>query len=831
MKLSLTPTIRVFLVTIMLVTVVLQPYSAAHASAASLSGNQTINASLSGPSVQSRELAVMPAKPTPRPTTTAVASPTPTTVKATRTPKQTATSTPSPTLQPTSTVEPIATTTTPEPTVVIEPTLTPAPTTATPAPTAVPVAFATAMPVDPASLQLTSTLNLKVNKTGIYRVTYEMLRDAGLDLAGVAASALTVINRDNMIPIYVYVGNQPESFGPGGFIEFYGEALDTTYTDTNVYTLQVSNTLTSQIPVQDARPDMQLAAPTSYTKTLRVNNQNKFANYAPGTEAWYDTSMSVTTASKSWDFTFQINGLVDAPAALELVVWGVTNWTANPDHHLVVNINGLQVTDQKFDGLVAKNFKIDLSAGVLREGTNTLQLTVPGDLGTQSDTIVLDRYSITYQQAFNAQNGGLSFTSLDDLFTVSNLPGQNVVAYGLRNGGLVRLGNIDVQPVGETFTANFAGTNQSDTFLLATAETLLTPVLEAARLKADLTSPAEYLVISHPDFISGLEPLVQARQAQGLTVSVVDVNDIYAQYSYGVFDAQAIKKYIAYAAQNLGTRYVLLVGGDTYDYRNYLGYNSISFIPSLYVATGPGAKFIAVDPLYADVDGNYVPDLAIGRFPVRTNEELSRLIGKTLAYANKSYSGTAVFASDVIDGAASFKNLSDKLATGIPSDWTVQSIHMDDLGAAAAKTQLLDAMNRGTALITYNGHSSPSAWSSLFTTSDVAALTNAGSPFVAVQWGCWNTYYVDPANDYLVQKFLLSGDNGAAAVLGGTTLIYFGSEEMFGPLLTPRLATPGLSVGQALQDAKAQLGQNDPGLIDVLLGWTLMGDPALIITP
>ena len=105
---------------------------------------------------------------------------------------------------------------------------------------------------------------------------------------------------------------------------------------------------------------------------------------------------------------------------------------------------------------------------------------------------------------------------------------------------------------------------------------------------------AEYLVISHPDFIDGLEPLVEAREAQGLTVNVVDVNDIYAAYSFGVFDPQAIRDYIAYAAAELGTQSVLLVGGDTYDYRNYLGVNSISFIPSLYASTG---RYVALRPV------------------------------------------------------------------------------------------------------------------------------------------------------------------------------------------------------------------------------------------
>jgi len=34
-----------------------------------------------------------------------------------------------------------------------------------------------------------------------------------------------------------------------------------------------------------------------------------------------------------------------------------------------------------------------------------------------------------------------------------------------------------------------------------------------------------------------------------------------------------------------------------------------------------------------------------------------------------------------------------------------------------------------------------------------------------------------------------------------------------------------------LQDAKHELAQTHPELLDVLLGWSLMGDPALMVEP
>jgi hypothetical protein len=237
--------------------------------------------------------------------------------------------------------------------------------------------------------------------------------------------------------------------------------------------------------------------------------------------------------------------------------------------------------------------------------------------------------------------------------------------------------------------------------------------------------------------------------------------------------------------------------------------------------------------MYADGNGDGVPELAIGRFPVRTNAELDLLIAKTLAYANKDYRRTAVFTSDYEDAGVSFKNINVNFASTLPSGWTTEQISLDDLSVSTAQQQLLAAMNRGTSLVVFMGHSSPTLWtySGLFSTTNARALTNAGKPFVAVQWGCWNAYYVDPVNNYLPQALLLSGDRGAAALFGGVTLTYSESEDALGQLLTPLMVTPGATLGQSLQDAKVELAKSHPEMLDVLLGWTLMGDPALIIEP
>ena len=211
------------------------------------------------------------------------------------------------------------------------------------------------------------------------------------------------------------------------------------------------------------------------------------------------------------------------------------------------------------------------------------------------------------------------------------------------------------------------------------------------------------------------------------------------------------------------------------------------------------------------------------------------MIRKTLEYENLGEVRTGVFAADGFDGrsGASFSEASDSLISQLPPGWSVDRAYIDDLGAPLARDLLIADINAGVALTSFFGHSGPSVWSfhGLFDTVDAEALENFGRPTVVTQWGCWNTYYVSPRHDSMAHKLLLSGDRGAVAVFGAATLTYSASDRALGKLFTPLLAQPGVTLGDALTRAKQSLAETDPGLLDVQLGWTLLGDPALSLVP
>ena len=83
----------------------------------------------------------------------------------------------------------------------------------------------------------------------------------------------------------------------------------------------------------------------------------------------------------------------------------------------------------------------------------------------------------------------------------------------------------------------------------------------------------------------------------------------------------------------------------------------------------------------------------------------------------------------------------------------------------------------------------------------------------------------------MAHEVMLAGDGGAAAVLGATTITTFRADDLFASLLQEQLVTPGTPIGVAVLEAKKALAESHPGMREVFLGLTLLGDPTLVVAP
>ena len=148
-------------------------------------------------------------------------------------------------------------------------------------------------------------------------------------------------------------------------------------------------------------------------------------------------------------------------------------------------------------------------------------------------------------------------------------------------------------------------------------------LLAPAAVQADAPSrwsashDGELLILSHAAFLDALAPLVARRQAEGWTVQLADLQDVYDERGFGDKSPDAVRAFIqaARAGWRVPPRFVLLVGDATFDPRNFLGRGDFDFAPTRLIDTA--AMETASDDWFVDADLDGVPELAIGRWPVR----------------------------------------------------------------------------------------------------------------------------------------------------------------------------------------------------------------------
>ena len=154
----------------------------------------------------------------------------------------------------------------------------------------------------------------------------------------------------------------------------------------------------------------------------------------------------------------------------------------------------------------------------------------------------------------------------------------------------------------------------------------------------------EYLVITHPSFRVYAEQLADMHEEiDGFSTAVVDVDDIYNEFSGGSQDISAIKEFVRmlyFRSQGSGKelKYLLLFGDGSYDYLNRISGNS-NFVPCHQTMESliPTASVVS-DDFYGllDIDEGDSPvdliDIGIGRLPARTKSEAEQMVNKIKYY-------------------------------------------------------------------------------------------------------------------------------------------------------------------------------------------------------
>jgi hypothetical protein len=663
-------------------------------------------------------------------------------------------------------------------------------------------------------------VKLFIQEEGWYRVTQPDLVAAGLD-KWVDPRFLQLFVDGEEMPIVV-TGEKDGRFDPQDAIEFYGLGLDTPSTETRVYWLVVGSKPGKRVQ-QVVKGLKGQAGSASFPLTVeRKPRTIYFAALRNGdADNFFGPLVSITPL----DQILRVQHLDQAPpgeALLEVALQGVT---AGP-HKVKIILNGVEVGAMTLEGEGHGLAKISFSQAVLREGENKVRLVAQGG---DSDLSLIDFIRLTYWHTYTADEDALRFTAVGGKqLLIEGFSSSQIRVMDITNPKKVQevMGVVKSKGAGFAIWFNVPGYGQH-TLLAFTDERVERP----AAIEANQPSKwhqagraADLVIIAHGDFLESLRPLKALRKKQGWSVALTDVEDLYDEFSFGNKTPQAIRDFLLRAKSywQKSPRFVLLAGDASFDPRNYLGLGNFDFVPTKVVDT----MYLetASDDWFVDFNGDGLPEMAVGRLPVRFIDEASTVISKIIGYEQGSGGWTreVLLVADIND-SFDFEAASSGVEALLPDNLTVKRIFRGQFeDDERVRKELLGDLNQGALLVNYLGHGSTEVWRGyVFTSEDAEGLVNGPRlPFV-VSMTCLNGLFHDLYSESLAEALLKAKNGGAVAVWTSSGMTEPGGQTVMDKELF-RLLFNGesLTLGEATMRAKKAVGDGD-----IRRTWILFGDP------
>jgi hypothetical protein len=343
---------------------------------------------------------------------------------------------------------------------------------------------------------------------------------------------------------------------------------------------------------------------------------------------------------------------------------------------------------------------------------------------------------------------------------------------------------------------------------------------------------AEYLIVTHGLFLEGAHRLAELKRQEGLEAVVVDVERAYDRFSGGFVEPRAVKALIRHAARRSGRlRFVVLLGDDTFDPRDFVEMGAVSYIPSMLAWDDEFGRIPSENP-YADLDGDGRPEVAIGRLPVQTVEQAQVVVDKIASQQEvlARAAGRHLFAVDNSgDADLPFREEADAVAAGLPAGSAVAWADIA-AGIVPARETLDTAWNVGAQMTHYFGHGGPEIWADehLLSTDDLAARLAASQPTVLFAWTCQTQWYLNIWGPAINEALFLLPEGGALASFGPTGITPPAGQKPLFERFYGRVFIGGeVTLGEAIRDAKRLALEDEPGALSAVEGFSLIGDPAL----
>ena len=705
-----------------------------------------------------------------------------------------------------------------------------------------------------------------VDRDAIYQLTYAALKDAGVDVDNVAPGTFTLRNQGQEVAIYV-AGEDDLHFDSDDYILFYGRQMTSTYTNVNVYWLTMGGPTGLRMPETDGT----LGAGVILTSFLTTRTWEEDTYYQalipqpasiPSDEEldhWFGGRILAPYGKpKSQTYPITLNGLATSSAPYTSTVRGYLHGRTDvpniADHHTRVYLNGHLVDDAIWDGLVEYAFETDIPQSYLTEGSNAVSVQCPADLaGVANDFVYVERFEIDYHRTYTAENDALQFDA-DEAgtwqFELGGFLTDTIEVFDITDPVAVsRVMSATFVHSGGSYALQFENSvDREHRYLALTHHD--SPLGIVRHTPSGLESEengADYIIISHPDFLTDVLPLGDHRADEGLRTVVVDVRDIYDEFSYGIFDPHAIRDFLSYAYHNWmapAPSYVLLVGDGNYDFKNNEGSGEPNYIPPYLVYADDWWGETAADNRYVCVSGDDIlPDMYIGRLPAQTSFQASAMVEKIINYEKilpeRGWTEQVLFVADDADVGGDFPVFSDDIADNhLPSPYLAQKVYYGTppyTSTHDVHDAIVDAFDKGHLLIDYVGHGAIGLWGgdldgAFLTGGDVGSLPAGQGMPVMLPMTCMEGYFIKAGAGFscIAESLVRAQGKGAVASWSPTSIGYSSGHHYLHEGFYDAVFADGVrELGIAAELGKLALYQDAGGghreLIDTYM---LFGDPA-----
>ena len=667
-------------------------------------------------------------------------------------------------------------------------------------------------------------VKISVRQEGFYRVSRESLATAGFDV--------NVPGR--FWRLFLDGVEQDIIVGPDdSYIEFYGRNQDTRESGEKVYFLIGGEIKGRRIGVKRSRSALASDPVTVFNESARNKPRTGYiTDLRNGDEENYFGGVFGNTGLVDQSLIVRTPGISEEPhdVTVTFKVQGITT-VLNQTYEFRLNGTVLGTAAAGFQQNTTRSYIVPSSS--LNDGNN--QMTARGIL--TGHFALVDVFTISYRRKLRADSNFLKFYSgAGKNVVVTGFESPSVRVFDITSSSRPRL--IDraiVSQTGGSYSATFATDTERSIYALDDSA-LLTPAsitYNTPSNLADSSIQGHLLIVTHKNFMVEAEAWASWRRSQGHSVYVADIEDVLDEYGYGTISTAGMRSFFQMASTTWAdpTRYVLLIGDASYDYRNYQNQPFINFIPTRLFDTF--TEETSSDDWLTDFTGDGIAEIPIGRLSVRSTGVVPIYLSKTQSFENSVTTANGLEARGTVlafddpnssQGAYPFDRVSQDIANKTPSGTPNTLV---DRRSVDSKTSLVSALNAGPFAANYSGHGSLRNWygTTFFGANEASALTNSTRLTLFTMVTCLNGQFHTFSQGSSLAELLTENPNGGAvaswASTGKTTAdVQDIMINRFYLKLSDR-SIPRL--GNLVIDAKGSF----VGGRDVKLSWVIIGDPML----